>query len=266
MEWAAKHGMTSPVAKILERWTTDTAVHSIPRRSLGAYLATALTDGFGALSGPARYDQADWANTIPDAFLNECPGPHILKGQLPAESAEDTEPSYLTPEAWLSRWGVQNYTRLESGDYYVDGNLTVFGDAFPQGKFPLRIREITGNFTCQETNLSTVDGLPRSVGGQVDIARNRQLRNFRRIHRHLTSVYGGVVRVSEECVECAVLGLLRIEGVSRIEATRDAGKPAGKSWVPIVNRHLPIGDIHHPALIECQNELISAGLENHGAI
>jgi hypothetical protein len=266
MEWAATHGLTAPVAKILERWTSDTVVHNIPRRALGAYLATALMEGFDALLGPARYDQSEWVGSVPAALRDECSGPHVLERPLPPESTEEVLPMRLTPEDWLSRWGVRNYIKLENGEYCLGETLVIFGDAFEGGQFPFRITAIEGDFVCQETNLSKTDGLPKSITGCVDISRNRHLRNLSRIHRHVTSVRGGIVRVSEELVDAAVLGLLRIEGVHHIEATCDANKPATRSWTSILNKHFPAAEGENPRLIECQSELIEAGFENHGGI
>jgi hypothetical protein len=267
MVWAAKHRLSSPVAKILERWTSNTVVHDIPQRPLGAYLATALAEGFGALVGPARYDQAEWTSFVPESLWEECPGPHVLERPLAAENKiADAMQTNPTPEEWLSRWGVRDYRKLQSGEYCIAESLTIFGDAFADGQFPFRICEVAGDFVCQETNLSRVEGLPTIIGGRADISRNRHLRNLSRIHRYVKSVRGGVLRVSEELVDAGVLGLLRIEGVNRIEVTVDAVEPVARSWARILNKHFPLAVGENPALIKCQNELIAAGLENHGAI
>jgi hypothetical protein len=259
LEWAAKRGLTAPATRIFELWTANTVLHHIPRRSLGAYLATALADGFGALHGPARYDQAEWANTIPETFRDECPGPHVLSRPLTAEHNGEAPSTNPTPEDWLARWGIQKYTKLGTGEYRLGESLVIFGDAFPHGQFPFRITEIDGDFVCQETNLSTVAQLPTAVSGNADISRNRHLRNFGYIYKHLKSVHGGVFRVSEEFVDSNVLGLLKIEGIRHIEATCDAGEQPKRSWAQITSNFLPVDKYTHP-IPDCQYELIVADL------
>jgi hypothetical protein len=261
LEWAAKRGLTAPVTGILELWTANTVLHLIPRRSLGAYLATALAEGFGALPGPARYDQAEWANTIPETLRDECPGPHVLNQPPMVELTADVPSTNPTSEDWLARWGIEHYTRLATGDYRLGESLVIFGDDFPNGKFPVRITEIDGDFVCQETNLSTVAELPTSVCGNADISRNRHLRDFHGVSTHLKSVLGGVLRVSEEFVDSAVLGLLKIKGLCHIEATRDAGKPPVQSWAQIASNFLPVS-YTNCAVPECQEALVRAGLKH----
>ncbi|WP_158934075.1 hypothetical protein [Burkholderia sp. S171] len=267
LEWAATHGLAAPVTGILGLWTTNTVLHHIPKRALGAYMATALAEGFGALLGPARYDQAEWVNTIPEALRDECPGPRVLSRPLTADHNGEAQSTNPTPENWLARWGIRNYTKFKGGEYRLGESLVIFGDVFPDGQFPFHITEIDGDFVCQETNLSTVVQLPTSVSGNADISRNRHLHDFGGIHKHLKSVRGGVLRVSEELVDSAVLGLLEIKGLRHIEATRDAGKPPVKSWAQIVSDFLPVPDAGTSGIRgSCQCELVLAGLKGHGRI
>jgi len=57
------------------------------------------------------------------------------------------------------------HLRIKNGVFY--GNLKVTEDMIKNGKFnfPLKIKEVTGDFDCSFTNLVSLEGAPEKVGG-----------------------------------------------------------------------------------------------------
>ena len=259
-EWAAPKGLLEPVTRILERWTADHAFDMLPARPLGAYMATALIEGFGALPGKARFDQSEWAQSIPKELARDCPGPHLIKRKLRESSVQQRDANSLSPLDWLAKWGVTAFS--ESGDEFViHQDLVIFGDIFPRGEFPLAIARVEGDFVCQETNLAIAGGLPREITGTVDIARNRMLQSLQGIHQ-TTKIGGGWMRISERHVKESVLGLICIEGLLQIQFDADEPSPGEREWVSIINEHLK-GPRKVP---DCQQELVEAGFKAYGKL
>ncbi len=59
-------------------------------------------------------------------------------------------------------YGIKNYTINPDGTIDVDGDVDLFGKNL--NKLPLKFREVTGNFSCSENKLTTLEGGPQSVG------------------------------------------------------------------------------------------------------
>jgi hypothetical protein len=260
-DWAAPRGLSIPVAKILRRWTTDAALNNLPARALGAYAATVLIEGFGALPGNARYDQAEWARSIPEELENGCLGPHDIECPLLCSPLQQIAKE-LSPEDWLARWRVTDYTLVASDNYRIHQDLVIFGETFPNGKFPVPIEKVEGSFVCQETNMSSTENLPRDIDGNADLSRNREFASLTEIHHRMNRVAGGKLRISERLVKERVLGLFKIKTLFELEIEADEPSLPGNKWVGIVNQHLN-GSRSIP---ECQQELIEAGLKNYAKL
>jgi hypothetical protein len=255
-EWAVPKGLLEPVARILERWTTDHAFHTLPARHLGAYMATALIEGFGALPGRARFDQSEWAQTIPKELARDCPGPHLIKRKLRESSVQQRDANNLSPLDWLKKWGVTAFSEI-GDEFVINQDLVIFGDIFPRGEFPVTIARVEGDFVCQETNLAIAQGLPREIAGTVDIARNRMLHSLKGIHQ-TTRIDGGRMRISDRHVKENVLGLFKIAKLAKLDTEADERSLSENKWVDIVNQHLTGDD---DSVAWCQQVLIEAGLK-----
>ena len=73
-------------------------------------------------------------------------------------------------EYWLKVNGVKNYTINEDMSVDVDGNVSLSKlDIF---EFPVKFRNVSGYFWCNDNKLTTLIGCPVSVGGDFKCIRN----------------------------------------------------------------------------------------------
>jgi len=92
------------------------------------------------------------------------------------ESFENTE-SFEIIESICDHYNIYNYTINEDGTVDVDGNVNVSCDSLTE--LPLKFGEVSGNFFCNDNELTSLEGCPKSVG-----------RIFNCSHNQLTSLEG----------------------------------------------------------------------------
>jgi hypothetical protein len=63
------------------------------------------------------------------------------------------------------KYGINNYIINEDGS--IDVNDDVYLDYKELIKLPLKFRNVTGHFYCQNNQLTSLEGSPKSVGGHV---------------------------------------------------------------------------------------------------
>ena len=132
-------------------------------------------------------------------------------------------------------------------------------------------------------NLSSFSGLPNvkaelhimgcdslnfpnePVGITIDghhnlISKCESITNFKDVHKTFKSITGGLSILECKNVKSHILGFLKIEGLSNIFA--DKCNDNFEKAIEILNRHVK-GD---KDILNCQNELIDAGLEEYAQV
>jgi hypothetical protein len=79
------------------------------------------------------------------------------------------------------KWGIENYTINEDGTIDVDGTVnlcwykvTDYRSALGElAEIPLKFRNVTGDFYCQNSKLTSLEGCPQTVGGDFACENNR---------------------------------------------------------------------------------------------
>jgi hypothetical protein len=97
---------------------------------------------------------------------------------------------------------------------------------------------------------------PTSVSGNFSCDYNK-LTSLQNIHKHLKKM-SGIFYAKSNPIKSHILGLLLIEGCSSI-------KLDNKKVESIINKYLP-NTRGRQAVIECQRELIEAGLEEYAKL
>jgi hypothetical protein len=69
------------------------------------------------------------------------------------------------------KYDIENYTINEDGTIDVDGDVDLSYKGLTE--LPLRFRNVTFNFYCQNNQLTSLEGSPQSVGGDFYCSRNQ---------------------------------------------------------------------------------------------
>ena len=69
------------------------------------------------------------------------------------------------------RYGIENYTINEDGTIDVDGDVSLSSQGL--NELPVRFRNVTGHFFCNNNELSSLEGCPESVDGYFSCSRNK---------------------------------------------------------------------------------------------
>ena len=98
-------------------------------------------------------------------------------------------------------YGIRNYTINDDMSIDVDGS--VFLDDVKINKLPLKFRNVSGFFACNNNNLVSLEGSPKYVGGSFVCSFNK-LHKYEVVHSKspqrflslLISVYSSLVMLS----------------------------------------------------------------------
>jgi hypothetical protein len=110
---------------------------------------------------------------------------------------------------------------------------------------------VGGTFYCNSNQLTSLKGAPSAVSGDFYCGRN-QLTSLEDIHKQIKEISGGFYATGNP-IKSHVLGVLLIHGVTEI-------KMGSIKVQNILNGHLPSKGME--SVLECQDELIDAGLED----
>jgi len=174
-------------------------------------------------------------------------------------------------EGWLKEVSVQpNQYSVTNGRLDINTSLDLTNENFPSIPIPLGTingsfnasndalqsfqnfpTKVTGDFFVFDTNIPTLEGLNIEVGGNIDLAHNEQLNDFRKIHKHITKMKGEFVFEAEHVITGG-LGIILIEGIQEIISGND-------TIDKVLNEHMD-----DP--MECQELLIEAGMANFARV
>lgn len=175
-------------------------------------------------------------------------------------------------ESWLSDFGIgpTNYS-VTNGRLNITGDFQTDEQEYSQLAIPFG--EVTGGFEVTMSSLETLANFPTKIGGtlhimnsqittlkelnvdvgsSVTISGNDQLTDVRGIHKHIKSA-GVFVSLDFKHVKTGGLGLLLIKDITFVET--------GNSELDkILNKYLEEDTRTQDSLLDCQEELIDAGL------
>lgn len=113
--------------------------------------------------------------------------------------------------------------------------------------------KITKDFYCAgHKNLTSIEGAPKEIGGDF-ICRDNNITSLKGIHKQVTKL-SGKFNAEKTPIKSHVLGLL-LNGCTGVEEF------GNKEVQKILNKYLP-NTRGNKGLIECQSELLDAGLED----
>lgn len=126
-------------------------------------------------------------------------------------------------------------------------------------------RTIDGFFACNNCNVTSLEGAPIIITGDVYLLGNR-LSSLEGIHKHIRRI-GGILYLEGNPIKSHVLGLLKIEDLLTVNLAYKL-HPLLKNSPPlvkveeIINYHLVMGR----NLLACQEELLDNGLDEYAQL
>jgi len=115
---------------------------------------------------------------------------------------------------------------------------------------------VSGDFNCSRNKLTSLVGAPSSIGGDF-YCYNNKLPSLHDVHKIIKKISGKFYANNNPITSC-VLGILLIEGCTKLEIDN-------KKVRDIVNKYLP-NTRGFSAVIECQSELLDAGLDEYAKL
>jgi hypothetical protein len=180
-------------------------------------------------------------------MLSEAKEKNLIGLTIDGKKITEKTPS----EPWPGDFGC-SYNQLTS----LEGAPSSVGGGFNCSYNQLTSLEgapssVGGNFYCSDNQLTSLEGAPSSVSGYFNCSINR-LTSLKDIHKVLKQM-DGTFYVHGNPLKSNVIGLLLVKGCKKV-------KLDNKQVEEIMNRHLksPFGN---KRVIECQSELLDAGLE-----
>ncbi len=178
----------------------------------------------------------------------------------------------LLRELIVDDWMLDNEGRLpvqfdSSGPVrvYTKNLTTMVG--FPRNVIAAASRSFVGgnskalSFAITPINLRDLEGFPKVCYAGVDLSMMDVWKNFtlKGFHKHAEAIYGTIT--VPKSYEGPILSLLYVKGLAGIwmSASMSTSSPKLKLAASILNKHLDGGKGNN--VLECQEELISAGLK-----
>jgi hypothetical protein len=173
---------------------------------------------------------------------------------------EIVEGNYNTGDFYCS---TNKLTSLEFGPDRVDGDYDCSDNNLTNLKHCAE--HIGGDFRCDNNKITSLEFMPKNIGlgkrnGKGDFyCQYNELTTLHDIHKRVKWINSTFNCHGNPIKEC-ILGLLLIDGLDRVRCETDFNT---SSAFNILQRHLPTrtGKSPRQAVIECQKELIEAGLE-----
>jgi len=179
--------------------------------------------------------------------LSEAKGKNLLGLTINDKKITEQTPS----EPWPGYFNCSDnqLTSLEfchkevGGYFYCSSNKLISLEFCPE--------KVGGNFYCSSNQLTSLEFCPKEVGG-VFSCYNNQLTSLADIHKRLKKM-NGIFYAHNNPIKSNVIGLMLVAGCNEVQLDN-------KEVENIMNKHFksPFG---HLRLLECQEELLSAGFD-----
>jgi hypothetical protein len=122
---------------------------------------------------------------------------------------------------------------------------------------------VMGEYNVSENPLKNLDGIAEYIGGTLYLNYLGGITSLKDIHKRVKHV-GNKIVIMESGITSHVLGLLLINGVTEVTVGY-AHTMVREEWSDIINNYLPNYRGNH-AVLDCQNELIDAGLDDYAQL
>jgi len=179
--------------------------------------------------------------------LSEAKGKNLLGLNINDNQITEQTPS----EPWHGDFNCSSnqLTSLEFCPEKVSGNFYCFNNQLTSLEFCPK--EVGGNFYCFDNKLTSLEFCPKEVGG-VFSCYNNQLTSLADIHKRLKKM-NGIFYAHNNPIKSNVIGMMLVAGCKEVDLDN-------KEVQNIMNKHFksPFG---HLRLLECQEDLLSAGFE-----
>jgi len=145
-------------------------------------------------------------------------------------------------------------TSLEFCPKEVGGNFYCYNNQLTSLEFCPK--EVSGGFSCYNNQLTSLEFCPKEVSGDFWCSGN-QLTSLTDIHKRLKKM-NGIFYADGNPIKSNVIGLMLVAGCKEVSLDN-------KEVMNIMNKHLksPFG---HLRLLECQEDLLSAGFEEYAKL
>ena len=115
---------------------------------------------------------------------------------------------------------------------------------------------VSGYFNCSDNKLTSLVGASSSVGGNF-FCFNNKLTSLHDVHKIIKKMNGALWAENNPIASC-VLGVLLIDGCTKLKIDNEHVQN-------IINKYLP-NTRGFSAVIECQSELLDAGLDEYAKL
>jgi hypothetical protein len=136
-------------------------------------------------------------------------------------------------------------------------NFAIISPFFITSPLPFP-KAIATSFDCSRNKFSSFEHFPAEVGKDVGLSSNK-FTTLHDIHKFVKRINGYIVLTDNNITEC-MLGLLMIDGLMGIDVDANKSNKDFLNASEIINTYLPNTD-GRKGVVECQRELIEAGLE-----
>lgn len=118
-------------------------------------------------------------------------------------------------------------------------------------------RKVLHDYRAHKNLLSNFDGFPEFVGMTMQLANNK-FTSLHNIHKALKECHGGLI-LDNNPIKSHMLGVLLIEKLSYVRMKHNSAVEN------IINKYLP-NNRGNDAIIDCQNDLLDAGLDEYAQL
>lgn len=110
------------------------------------------------------------------------------------------------------------------------------------------------------SGITSLEGISQSIN-QLSIFESKNLTSLHNIHKQIKRI-DGEMYLSASFLKSHILGILLIPGLTELSVVNTSSKnPKLVEAAKIINKYLP-NDRGNDAVVDCQNELLDAGLED----
>lgn len=145
-------------------------------------------------------------------------------------------------------------TQLSHIPEKIKGNFTCSGNKLTSlVGGPTHVKD---SYLCSFNPITSLEGIARFIGHNLLMFHCDEITTLKDIHEHIDYI-GNIINLNTKNIKSNVLGLLLIDGLKAVV------NESGEKWADIVNRYIGKG---RKGMIDCQNELIEAGLEEYAQL